>query len=360
MCLYKKNISLLLGAGFSAAAGYPLASDVNQKVVNTKNNNFYWSNSGTLVENNPGFKTQYQGYYEVFRKAVEYYLILNQNKMDYEKFYDYLAYDIKKDSSFSKFCYSIQDVDFEQALTHLCSIYNQVILNYIRPSGVRNHQEYDIFREWLSKEKRSKVIHIHTLNHDSFLEQCILHNEYSDGFSNFCSKYYSNNPIQGRTISLPIFRNTYSGHIRVYKLHGSFDQYFCEAGTQRDYVKVPYGYDYANIRDRNGKILNYNFCPEFLTGTTKDQHYDDVFYGKLFAHFKSNLLHSERVIVIGYGGKDVGINKILKNVQKKHKMVYINPHINHSFVNEMHDSGWQIEKIEKSIGQLSLNDLKAE
>lgn len=358
MCLFRKHISLLIGAGFSAAAGYPLASNVNQKVVNTRNNNFHWNASGNLVQVPQGYQTQYGGYYLVLLKAIDYYLSLHNCVMDYEKFYDFLEGPIKSDSTFRSLCASIPHVDFDQALSHLCILYNQIIFEYIQPYKPCDHHEYDIFREWLTKTKRKKTIHIHTLNHDLFLEHCILRDDYSDGFSNRCSKYYAENVLQNSTIRLQKFNNLYRKNIRLYKLHGSFDQYFCETKTKRHYVKVPYGYDSNNITDKDGRIHNYNFCPEFLTGTTKDKHYDEIFYGKLFSHFEKNLRRSESVIIIGYGGKDLGINKMLTTVQKKHKLIYIDPYPNNIFIQAMQTAGWQVKQVNKTVEQLSLEDFE--
>ncbi|MBR1889189.1 MAG: hypothetical protein IJ816_00990 [Alloprevotella sp.] len=44
---------------------------------------------------------------------------------------------------------------------------------------------------------------------------------------------------------------------------------------------------------------------------SKTHHYNDSFYKKLFNRFRQNLKKAECLIIIGYGGRDLGINKYI-------------------------------------------------
>lgn len=44
---------------------------------------------------------------------------------------------------------------------------------------------------------------------------------------------------------------------------------------------------------------------------TKQKSYSNFLYKKLFRHFKNELLRASELIIIGYGGGDEGINKMI-------------------------------------------------
>lgn len=82
-------------------------------------------------------------------------------------------------------------------------------------------------------------------------------------------------------------------------------------------IKVPYGISVDKTKKQNKKRLGYimdwiEYNHDFLSGTvSKTHHYHDSFYKKLFKHFRHNLGRAECLIVIGYGGRDAGINKYI-------------------------------------------------
>lgn len=104
----EKSISFLLGAGFSAPKGYPIANQLNEKLLTCKNDNFTFNTSGTLVVNDDGtkpdlgYKNQYDMYFDFCSDLMRYY---NDNikSFDYENFYDYLKNDAKKDPALLTF-----------------------------------------------------------------------------------------------------------------------------------------------------------------------------------------------------------------------------------------------------------------
>lgn len=63
-----------------------------------------------------------------------------------------------------------------------------------------------------------------------------------------------------------------------------------------------------------------------MTGTTsKIQRYNEpLLFKKLFKRFKKNLRQAEKLIIIGYGCKDEGINEIIKEYfDYNHKQAFI-------------------------------------
>lgn len=77
--------------------------------------------------------------------------------------------------------------------------------------------------------------------------------------------------------------------------------------------------------------MGYESCPiayhaDFLTGTTSkiERYNNPLLFKKLFKRFRKNLRKAEKLIIIGYGCKDEGINKmILENFDFAHKSTYI-------------------------------------
>lgn len=98
-----------------------------------------------------------------------------------------------------------------------------------------------------------------------------------------------------------------------------------------NYVKIRCGIETNILKSRKSKI-GYDDSPsaenhaDFLTGTTsKIQRYNEpLLYKKLFKKFRKNLQNAEKLIIIGYGCKDAGINEmILDNFDFKHKQSFI-------------------------------------
>jgi len=113
------------------------------------------------------------------------------------------------------------------------------------------------------------------------------------------------------------------------------------------------------IRERSKKNGYDNdftsYHADFLTGTTTKMAYyrRSGFFKKIFSKFKNNLTRAKALIVIGYGGKDEGINDYLLNYydyQNKPCFI-IDPGIRHNaqlmvLADKMHAS-----VIEKSISE---------
>jgi len=86
------------------------------------------------------------------------------------------------------------------------------------------------------------------------------------------------------------------------------------------YVKIKWAIGAGDIIKGRKSKIGFNASPfayhsDFLTGTTsKIQRYNEpLLFRKLFKKFKNNLRNAEKLIIIGYGCKDAGINEIIQD-----------------------------------------------
>ena len=97
------------------------------------------------------------------------------------------------------------------------------------------------------------------------------------------------------------------------------------------YVKIREGIGVSDLLRGIRSKMGYESCPiayhdDFLTGTTSkiERYNNPLLFKKLFKRFRKNLRNAEKLIIIGYGCKDEGINKmILENFDFAHKSTYI-------------------------------------
>lgn len=128
------------------------------------------------------------------------------------------------------------------------------------------------------------------------------------------------------------------------------------------YVKIKWGMGVSDIIKGRKSKVGYDISPfeyhaDFLTGTTsKIQRYNEsLLFKKLFKKFKKNLQHAEKLIIIGHGCKDEGINEIIKeNVDYTNKSVFI---IDKYAGDTVVDFG---EDVKAQICQIDVNDISAD
>ena len=143
----------------------------------------------------------------------------------------------------------------------------------------------------------------------------------SDGFNDFRSSYYGILRVDGQDsyrCRLERYTGRYCGKpIHLYKLHGSLNYAMMHRETRNglvddNEVKFKYGMSLMDLERERSRKNGYDndFCSynaDFLTGaTTKISYYRSRFYRKMFQKFKNNLIRANKLIVIGYGGKDGG------------------------------------------------------
>ena len=265
------NISLLLGAGFSAPQGYPIGNQLNDFILKSNEDNFAFAPSGDLEVRTDGKKPDF-GYKTIYDIEFEYcyQLILHfkeiNGSFDYEEFYDYLTENINSDSNVSEIAKPfIDDVTTIHLLTSgLKNVYIQVVAHYIKDKNGNSYydnQPYLLDEHFLGytgllksiKELSKKsILNIHTLNHDLFFESfnntAFLEGNLSDGFEELGSIYYGKLTKDNRRnmVRLQRYTGNYYGNFRLYKLHGSLDYklyYRNEKGQflPEIYLKSKYG-----------------------------------------------------------------------------------------------------------------------
>ena len=154
-----------------------------------------------------------------------------------------------------------------------------------------------------------------------------LKGELSDGFEELGSHYYGKVQDIGK-VRLSYFANDYSKKFRLYKLHGSIDYYPFNKNDGHVYVrycwikKKPFIAPtdlWKEVKTETGELIYeqdwVNYHSDFLIGTTSKifRYKDPLYYDVVFNHFEKNLQNSKQLIIIGYAGNDMEINKIIND-----------------------------------------------
>jgi len=128
------------------------------------------------------------------------------------------------------------------------------------------------------------------------------------------------------------------------------------------YVKIKWGMGASDIIKGRKSKIGYDISPfeyhaDFLTGTTsKIQRYNEpLLFRKLFKRFKRNLQNAEKLIIIGYGCKDKGINEmIMEYFDYANKPVFIIDKYAGDTVVEFGDS------VNAKLYKIDINNIKEE
>jgi hypothetical protein len=356
------HISLLLGAGFSVNKGYPTAGQLNDRITALTDKDFSVSTGGTLVISASPFEQDpfwYSSYYKgkLFTLAlIDFYK--QRHVFDYEKFYDYYQGLYKNeitDNEFDTFFVAFKEANYadDDALSMLYghnNLFNQIIDWQIRDSSGNKYYRpvhhsyyypgYTGFLNCLKEWSDENIVHIHTLNHDLLFED-FNHSDWvmgglSNGFEELGSPYYGK--IQGEfatyNVRLPYFSNVFDTKLRLYKLHGSLDQY--PFHTQEEgvtaYIKIKPDVSemdlYKEVKSENGQLAYIqdwiNTYSDFLSGTTSKilRYKEPPYYESIFQRFVENLELSSSLVVIGYGCLDSEINNMIDK-HFKGKVIFI-------------------------------------
>lgn len=348
-----KQVSILLGAGFSIPKGYPSGGQLNS-LISTFNPEEY--TIGTAYELIKLEKGQEDIFWYSSHNVYKFFLsemikfFSSYFEFDYEEFYDFLqdpeGYSEKSkndfDDFFKEFSQKHKRDDLGNLIMNTTTIYNKLIPTFLKDGNGDRYYEpthvckpifpiYGSFLYLLEKLGQDyDIVHIHTLNHDVLFETFNstdwINGELDDGFEELGSPYYG--VVEGfkritHKVRLPFYSGKYGRKFRLYKLHGSIDYFpiHDESGRAEVFVKSAPGVDYMDFSkeiEENGK-LKYrrdwlNLHPDFLSGTNSKvlRYKEPAYYTKVFEHFEINLKHSESAIIIGYGFKDQEVNKILK------------------------------------------------
>lgn len=352
----KNYLTVVLGAGFSANAGMPMASniaerfdrDLRGKILSASSGEWYWSDGKSVAERNNGILNfDYLAYSYVFNELVKKYKADNGDLEYYEDFYQFIIdnysspdwienlFDTAKEVLLKDRPYLTEDdyskhylFSFEtKQFWKVGEILNYLIgdiLSIIPKSNEELIEIYQGFIDYISKFDR---VDIFTLNHDLLLERVLELNNipFSKGFSS------ENSPVLHRNSPVPYFNNIFDQNIRVYKLHGSLDfiqfRHYVKDGGH--FLKPTGGYDYymtsnydtkhnsVLVDPKTGKVLqdqNLDILPKFITGTKKmDTIKNDILFKKLFENFNSVMDRTKNLFVSGYSFSDEHLNENLKS-----------------------------------------------
>lgn len=389
----EKSISFLLGAGFSANQGYPVGSTLNNLLLKCTGEEFVFHSMGGLAVVTKGeksYKTSYDYNFE-FCKELFQYFNLKFGHFDYEEFYDFIQGEASKDSGVEEIAKKYIGTHFNSVsdlLFGLKNILNQLLGFYLKDNeGLKYYddQAYIIGESYygytgllksIKEFSKNNILNIHTLNHDLFLERLnhtdFFEGQLSDGFQEIGSPYYGELKTQGRSYKcrMEYYTGNYDSNIRLYKLHGSRDYgvYHGSEGavmTPENYIKTRWGIGFSEFYKE--KLINdkltyerdwVNYHGDFLTGTTSkiERYNEPLLYKKLFELFKQNLTNSGILIIIGYGGKDSEINKMLfENFDLKKKLCFIIDLYPSDKVHEL-QSKLNAKLIVKNLNDITMDD----
>lgn len=350
----RKSISILLGAGFSAPKGYPIGNDMNEGLLHFNDKALDFSPGGNLATSVDGTKPKFQidgvynnhqKYFIFCKRLIEEYTAAHSNRFDYEVFYDFIKSNEAKQNRYQSLCNDLlcEYETYDHYLSNVSHIYNQMAAHLLKdgegkswyddePFKVNFYEGYNGFLKVLSQLSKVYIVNVHTLNHDllfeSFNNTGFINGNISDVFDEYGSNFYGKLIHEKRTYHCRLERYTgrYNKPIRLYKLHGSLDYVPFYRNDKNGlmvpdkYVKIKWGIGAGDIIKGRKSKIGYNASPfayhsDFLTGTTsKIQRYNEpLLFRKLFKKFKNNLRNAEKLIIIGYGCKDAGINEIIQD-----------------------------------------------
>lgn len=400
MSANKKIISILLGSGFSYSAGLPLVTELNNTLTSLKPEDIFWGSDRYVFllkgEKDPNENLTINKR-RFFTEFIDYYcnLIGGKENFNYEIFYDEYTnfHRDLKNPNFREFCnsfrqrynqYGIMDDD-----VNLINSFNDGFYQILRFLLGRakffennvfqfNYTGYESFIYYLvDLAKEDYVVHIHTLNHDLLFDHIgnstEIQSYFCDGYSELGTNYYGDFDYRSSIsvefkVRLKSFQNHFNLPIRFYKLHGSIDTYSFSLAyptPDRTRIKTNYGVDnfWKEVYDEKTDTYSYargitSVYPDFLSGTTeKVLNYSDPYYEIMFNYFKGNLESSDKLIIVGYGGGDLGINDLISSHFISHGKIpcVIDPYA--STKKFYQDNKCNL--FEKGIAQVSLEEFKS-
>jgi len=349
-------ISILLGSGFSIPEGVKSVTELNERLKSINASEIY------VHTTRSAFFIQDESFNDQLalpeRQFVEEFLkfynrdILSDNNFHYEDFYDFYTAFLREDQNADlingccdKFSSSLSgfwgERDSYNRVRDFDRTFNQLVGSllenpmYYRDVSLGNYPPYDNFISFLRKMIQHGEVKVHSLNHDLFFDHLArkvsgLWEHFTDGFELQGSNIYGalRREFQHKKaritkeykVKLKRFTGDFSNRLALFKLHGSIDNYIAynldpEIRIKRDYGISEFLIEHLPDGEEKFKIsrLQDSIYPDFLSGSTeKIYRYNNPYYKILFDHFSDNLNQSNCLIVIGYGFKDEGINKILE------------------------------------------------
>ena len=354
------NISLLIGSGFSIPYGYPSTKELNTKLglINAEeicihSSGSAWFLNGKKDPNNWFMRPEERKFIQEFLSFYNTKILTEGNSFNYEEFYDYYKTMLKTehyDKYFIEFINRFKEENdnsnsYHQLLFQFNNSYNQLLAQLLSKNIERchlckpYHSSHNAFLNLIEQMSDGNIIHIHSLNHDLYLEHLAysdsIHAELDDGFIELGSPFFGKlyNTFESYHVRLAYFNDKYESKFRLYKLHGSIDHYWFQTGNIIEMIKIKRGVDKSELSKeikKNGELQYYsdnaNYFPDFLSGklTKVEQYERGTYYPIMFNHFKNNLSKSKILLIIGYGFGDKQINSCIEEyAYEENKKIFI-------------------------------------
>ena len=343
-----KNISFLIGSGFSVPAGYPTTAKLNERLgkidsseicIHTSGN--AWFLNGAVDPNAHWMRIEQRKFVQDFLEFYHDTELGPQGNFHYETFYDYyrsLLAGERYPGTVAKFLEDFRqkyevETDNHHLLLNFHHTFNQLIAQLLTKLLELVHlckpydPNYSAFLEFAEELAKTHRVHFHTLNHDLYMEHLAnsdsIQGKIDDGFEELGSAFFGElyDKYERYLVRLSRFVGKFEEQFCLYKLHGSIDHYWFQDDNKLDLIKLKRAVSPTKIfkeRKKNG-VLDYvnhptDYFPDFLSGTTsKIKRYGDgTYYPTILGHFKNNLQSSNTLIAIGYGFSDPRINQFLE------------------------------------------------
>lgn len=370
-----KELTVLLGAGFSFNAGLPLGStvsaafnrDVREKLLHFTSSEWAWVDGKREVDlNNGRLSYSWLGYSYILNEAKRLYES-EKTFLNYEDFYqflldknsdeewcrncimgakenllkdkEYLREGLEEDNYYSSYLEPFRNSNLDRTI----EIVNYLIADLVGTTKVHNNELQEIFHPFFEFLHGFEKVHIFTLNHDLLLEHLmrLFDHPYSRGFSE------DRSPIRAEDTPIPFFNNLFLENTSVQKLHGSIDffqfrHYRNDGLIYRPTEQVNYYSTSRYGEKHNARLVNpitgediqdYNFdiVPKFLTGTKKrDIIKNDIMFSTLFRNYEDIIANTENLLVSGYSFMDFHINELIKNRSFK-CVINHNPYLDYPY-----------------------------
>lgn len=375
----RKKISFLVGSGFSIPEGLPGVSDLNKRLSKIDESEILIHTDQTAiflngqVDNNRWSRSEERLFLQEFLEFYNSNILKKEEHFHYETFYDfYSGYLTKKENeeTIEEFCYNFcekhelkqnSSLGYHNMVSDFNRTFNQLLASQLQKSKYFNdystsgYPPYDTFIRFLIRILDICDIKFHSLNHDLFFDwlgqkHTYLWQHFTDGFQLENSPFYGTfnhvfNPSTDKEVNktyyvkLERFVDKFDKPLSLFKLHGSISNTLIYTpGSKQEIVRLKddYGIYQFYMEFQDEETGKYSFkhlwneaAPDFLSGSTNKTRFytGDPYYKKLFNYFKQNLLESEKLIVIGYGFKDNGINDYIENNFLVHgkTMIVIDP-----------------------------------
>ena len=344
------KLSIVVGAGFSAPAGYPTSELLNKRLMELQRGTLYYSLTGELKRHEGTLPQSFLTDVDLCIDLIHHFE-RRMGSFYYKVFYDYLIEGAYKDESINEvidnkyynketILYSLGAMRYIfKRLIDLCNYDNNG--NYLYNSKDSFPKElFAPYEKFFASLGEYESIDIYSLNDDLLADglrflDCI-DGDFSDGFE-YAQPAYKGEVWEGygevkEIVELPQYTGKFDKRVNLHKLRGSRDFYALYKPLEYEsfygkevFVKVDKKIDRISY---NGVYLPFNYRGEFLSGMSVEsirRNYP-IYCNLVMDNFRKSLEESDKLMIIGYGGGDYDVNQqIYKYFQSNKPSVVIDP-----------------------------------